>query len=221
MLRKLFLIGLVCAFLAPTNVFAEGNSGYYVGFKTGVSIQDYTDVNFINPRITGTSRDNDSDSAAIVSFQVGKTLSNFPVRLEIEYASTGEVNFDRFHTPFPTIRQRIIVDSERVMFNVFYDRSYSPFSVYVGAGVGLAINNTDALQDTASEFADKTLTHLAWSIGAGVAKNISTNHTLEMGYRYIDLGEANTGISQFAPNDEEFRGKLDAHEIILGVRYNF
>jgi len=203
------------------NFALAGDSEYYIGFKTGASIQDYNDVSFVNPRITGTSQDNDSETDAIYSFQVGKTLSSFPVRLEVEYASSGEVNFDRFHTPFPTTRQRIIVDSERVMFNIYHDRSFSFASVYVGAGLGLAINNTDALQGDSSQFDDKTVTSIAWSLGAGVTKDIFKNYTLDLGYRYIDLGEADTGASEFDANDEQFRGDLDAHEIIVGVRYNF
>ena len=221
-MKKVILGVLVSLFIFYMPNFAlAGDSGYYIGFKTGASIQDYSDVSFINPRITGTERDNDSETDAIYSFQVGKTLSNFPVRLEVEYASSGEVNFDRFHTPFPTTRQRIIVNSERVMFNMYHDRSFSYGSVYVGAGIGLAINNTDALQGDSSEFKNKQVTSTAWSLGAGATKDIFKDYTLDLGYRYIDLGKADTGESDFDAKDEQFRGDLDAHEIIVGVRYNF
>jgi opacity protein-like surface antigen len=207
--------------LILVNISYAGDSGTYIGFKTGASIQDYNDVKFENPRITGVSQDNDSDAEAIISFQVGKTLSSFPVRLEIEYAFTGEVIFDRFHTPFPTTRQRIIVDSKRIMFNAYHDRSFSLASVYVGAGIGLAINNTDALQGDSDNFNDKNVRSLAWSLGAGVTKNVFTNYTLDLGYRYVDLGAADTNKSEFAPNDEQFKGYLDTHEITAGLRYNF
>jgi opacity protein-like surface antigen len=214
-----FFVGLIM--ISAASFAFAGDSGYYVGFKTGASIQDYSDVVFRNPRITGTSQDNDSESDAIISFQIGKTLSSFPVRLELEYAFTDGVDFDRFHTPFPTTRQRITVDSKRVMINAYHDHNFSFASVYVGAGIGVAINNADALQGTSSQFDDETEASFAWSLGAGVTKKVFTNYTLDLGYRYVDLGEAHTGWSSFAPNDEQFKGDLDAHEITVGIRYNF
>jgi len=215
------LIGF--AMLSITNFSFAGDSGYYVGFKTGVSVQDYNNVVFDNPRITGTARDSGADVSEIISFQVGKQFSFFvPLRFEVEYASTGEVTFDRHHDPFAQNRQRITIDSERLMFNLYHDCDFFDFvSMYAGAGVGLAFNETDALQGTSSEFADSTVTSTAWSVSAGVTKDIFTDYTIDVGYRYINLGDANTGGSQFAPSDEQFRGQLDAHEATFGVRYNF
>lgn len=227
-MRK-FFCGLLTGFMALSVVsfsFAD-NSGYYVGVKTGLSIQDYYDVKFVNPRITGTSKDNDSENTRILSFQIGKTLSTLPFRLEVEYASTGEVEFRRFHTPFTTVYQDISVESTRVMFNAYYDHELGFASMYVGAGVGLAFNKTDAIQGTATvgHFADETSTDVAWNLGTGVSKDISTrsfgNYTADLGYRYVNLGEADTGQSQFNLRDERFEGKLDAHEITFGLRYNF
>ncbi len=214
------LVGFVM--LSMANFSFAGDSGYYVGFKTGASIQDYNNVVFDNPRITGTARDNGADASEIISFQVGKKFSFVPVRFEVEYVSTGQVTFDRHHDPFAANRQRITVDSERLMFNLYHDCDFFDFvSMYAGAGVGLAFNESDALQGTSSEFADSTVTSVAWSISAGVTKDIFTDYTVDLGYRYVDLGDANTGWSQFAPSDEQFRGQLDAHEIAVGVRYNF
>lgn len=214
------LVGFVM--LSMANFSFAGGSGYYVGFKAGASIQDYDNVVFDNPRITGTSKRHDSDTSEIVSFQVGKKFSSIPFRFEVEYASTGEVVFDRYHDPFPTTRQRITVDSQRVMFNLYHDCDFFDFvSAYAGVGVGIAFNETDALQGASSEFASSSTTDTAWSAGVGVTKDIFTNYTVDLGYRYIDLGNAETGGSQFAPSDESFRGILNAHEIAVGARYNF
>ena len=107
------------------------------------------------------------------------------------------------------------------MFNIYRDHSFSLASAYVGAGLGLSINTADATQGGSSLFTEETSTNFAWSLGAGVVKNIASNYDLELGYRYVDLGAADTNKSEFAPNDEQFKGYLDTHEITAGLRYNF
>ena len=103
MIRKTgvgILLSLVFVLFAYSSAVAE--SGCYVGFKTGPSIQDYTDVKFVNPRIiTGVREENDTDTSALISFHLGKTLSS-STRVEVEYAqTTGTAVFDRYYNTFP------------------------------------------------------------------------------------------------------------------------
>ena len=64
----------------PNSAFG-GDSGYYIGFKTGASIQDYSDVKFVNPRITGTEKDNTSEDAVVGSLLVGKKTQSFSCKI--------------------------------------------------------------------------------------------------------------------------------------------
>jgi outer membrane immunogenic protein len=224
MLRKTgvgFLLSLVFVLFAYSSAVAE--SGYYLGFKTGASIQDYTDVSFVNPRITtGVAKDNDTDTTALISFQLGKTLSS-STRVEVEYAKTTDTaTFDRYYNNFPTTLQQIKVDSERLMFNGYYNlKEMKMATVYLSAGVGIAFNDTDATQGTSSEFNEETSTSVAWSLGAGLSRVIAEGWSMDVGYRYVDLGEADTGMSEFSPFDEHFEGELDTHEVIVGIRSSF
>ena len=233
-----FLLSLVLVLLAHSPALAENE--YYVGFKTGASIQDYNDVSFVNPRITtGLKTDHDTDTEILYSLQIGRKISS-SARLEFEAAATPQVAFERYYNNFPTTLQKIKIKSKRLMINGYYDLPQIDLdevplasqvldflsvkkvaAVYVSGGIGVGFNNTDATQGATSEFNDETSTDFAWSLGTGMSGNVSDNWTMDFGYRYVDLGEADTGVSAFSPFDEHFEGELVTHEVTLGVRYNF
>lgn len=130
------------------------------------------------------------------------------------------------------------------MANGYYDiTKYRGFTPYVGAGVGVAYNMlgdlttesiasvtdaggnplTDSLSAGHADGAGSL--NFAWALMAGTSFDISENGKLDIGYRYINLGQgtaAESGLidcvcgSQGGPlkvND------LAAHEIRVGVRW--
>jgi len=105
---------------------------------------------------------------------------------------------------------------------------------FVGAGVGAATIKTSAFSDVAtfpggvgssSYIADgATKTNLAWALHAGVAYKVTNNFTVELAYRYLDMGTAGhgqghffdgtpTGVSTF-----QFRD-MTSQDVKLGVRW--
>ena len=115
---------------------------------------------------------------------------------------------------------------------------------FVGGGVGVAFNNLTGFTDSGSTvtqttyqsgqivngggvsaggtFKDKGKTNFAWALHAGFAFAVSHNLKLEVGYRYINLGQASTGVlncfcgQTFSPMKVK---DLDAHEVKVGLRY--
>lgn len=104
---------------------------------------------------------------------------------------------------------------------------------FVGAGVGGAYNKTSGLSDiTNLPFAGSALYqtngagkwNLAWAAHAGLAYKVTNNFTIELAYRYLDLGSvgmgygssfdgSNAGQSSFQYKD------LTSQDIRLGVRW--
>jgi opacity protein-like surface antigen len=104
---------------------------------------------------------------------------------------------------------------------------------FVGFGVGAAHIQTTGLQDSGltsfgssgSYFANgASTTNFAWAAHAGVAYKVNNNFTVELAYRYLDMGTAvhgfgssfdgtNAGLSSF-----QFRD-LTSQDIRLGVRW--
>jgi opacity protein-like surface antigen len=103
---------------------------------------------------------------------------------------------------------------------------------FIGAGVGAAHIQTTGIQDfglangnPGSYFAHgASTTNLAWAAHAGLAYRVTNNLTIELAYRYLDMGTAvhgygqsydgtNAGLSSFQYRD------LTSHDVRLGLRW--
>jgi opacity protein-like surface antigen len=109
---------------------------------------------------------------------------------------------------------------------------------FVGAGVGAAHISTTGLQDSgsmytpgggavggASYFANgASTTNFAWAAHAGVAYKVTNNFTIELAYRYLDMGTAVHGYgSSFdgtnaGPSSFQFHD-LTSQDVKFGVRW--
>lgn len=103
------------------------------------------------------------------------------------------------------------------------------FSPYLQGGIGWARNKTDDLVFAANGVRSFGETHndLAWQIGAGVNYAISDRWKLDLSYRFIDMGEARGSKLVQRANGTQFditreaRFDLQAHEVLLGLQYQF
>jgi len=109
---------------------------------------------------------------------------------------------------------------------------------FVGAGVGAAHITTTGLQDSGLTFAPgagsgnpssyfangASTTNFAWALHAGVAYRVTNNFTVELAYRYLDMGTAVHGFgssfdgSNAGPSSFQFRD-LTSQDVKLGVRW--
>ncbi|WP_407148746.1 outer membrane protein [Bradyrhizobium sp. ORS 86] len=105
---------------------------------------------------------------------------------------------------------------------------------FIGAGVGGAWNKTTGLADLTTFPANNLSTSLyqadgatkvnfAWALHAGVAYKVTNNFTVELAYRYLDLGSAVTGggstfDGHTSTRPFEFRD-LTSQDVRLGVRW--
>jgi len=107
---------------------------------------------------------------------------------------------------------------------------------FIGAGVGGArvsiANFTDqsivsgAPPVTGLAFGDNAAQwNLAWAVHAGVAYKVTPNFTVELAYRYLDMGDGVTGdLRSFdgtngIVNPTTFKG-ITSHDLKLGVRWD-
>jgi opacity protein-like surface antigen len=126
------------------------------------------------------------------------------------------------------------------MANVYVDLgTWWCITPFVGAGVGGAFNQIDGLQDlgsipspgvgsvnSASYFANgANKTSFAWAAHAGLAYKVNQNFTIELAYRYLDLGNAVTGKGDTFDGILAGRGRpfqfndMTSQDIKLGVRW--
>jgi opacity protein-like surface antigen len=126
------------------------------------------------------------------------------------------------------------------MANVYVDLgTWWCITPFIGAGVGGAFNQIDGLQDlgsipspgvgsvnSASYFANAAnKTSFAWAAHAGLAYKVNQNFTVELAYRYLDLGSAVTGKGDTFDGILGGRGRpfqfndMTSQDIKLGVRW--
>jgi len=116
-----------------------------------------------------------------------------------------------------------------LMINAYKDLgNWGGFTPYVGAGIGAAYHQLDDVSFTGNPNltnrirGDNDLA-FAWSLMAGVGYQISDRATLDVGYRYIDMGKISSQRSDSAGfvNPAVHINDLTAHEVKVGLRYNF
>lgn len=102
---------------------------------------------------------------------------------------------------------------------------------YVGAGVGVAYNTMTGVTDIGMSpnpgfgyASANSTTNFAWAAMAGLSYAVTPNLRLELGYRYLDMGNASTGTivcTNAACSGEVQRFHLASQDIRLGMRWMF
>ena len=72
-------------------------------------------------------------------------------------------------------------------------------------------------------FSAATQTNLAWTVGGGVGIPVAPRFTLDLTYRYLDLGERRVGPFLYTPTGTftltQDRADVRVHTIMIGLRY--
>lgn len=100
---------------------------------------------------------------------------------------------------------------------------------YVGAGIGIASVSVLGLKDVnvplngVAYGADNTETNFAWAVYGGLAYDVNPSVTLDLSYRYTDLGEAKSGTVTAFDGSSSYSGldlgRVTSHDLMLGMRW--
>ena len=206
-----------------------------------------------NPAIGATSFSTVNSKSSFASFigvGIGYQVNNY-FRFDVtgEYRGVqleGRDNVGYPTVPGTTVRQtnsyRANVTSFVTLANAYIDLgTWNCLTPYLGGGIGLANHKLNGFTDngiqdfsvggvaagsgTSFAFADSaSKTNLAWALMAGVAYDVNPNLKLEIGYRYLNMGDAPVaslrgGSAQLLGDTVKFK-KLDSHDIKIGMRWN-
>lgn len=124
--------------------------------------------------------------------------------------------------------ERVKIDAWSALANVYADLgNFHGIVPYVGAGAGVSYLTTSSVessnQDNASGSnpAGDSKWNFAWALMAGVEYPVSDRLSLDLGYRYLNLGDAQTGYVTDSHNVStrmEYND-ISAHEVRIGLRY--
>ncbi len=159
---------------------------------------------------TGFTGDFEIDNAINLSVAAGRNISDRS-RVELEL-SHRKADLDQL-TIDGTGSFDLTGDlkTTTAMVNGYYDLiGGKKFSPYVSAGLGFAKHDGEIVAGGISVNEDDTV--LAYQVGAGASYDIASRTALFGGYRY-----AGTADPEFGTLDADY----DAHEVRVGVRYDF
>lgn len=112
------------------------------------------------------------------------------------------------------------VSAMTALANVYFDLgTWSLVTPYVGAGIGTSyVNVTDYINVTVPVLIPQAgRWNLSWAAMGGASFRFAPNWALDVGYRYLKLGDATSGDGTL-PNNIRFRN-LSAHDVRIGFRY--
>jgi len=234
---------------APVLAPAVDFSGWYLRGDIGFSNQSVGSLFNVNySGFTSVSNiDKGFDAAPFFGLGVGYTVNNW-LRFDVTGEYRGAANFHGLDVGalpgggFADDRYTGSKSEWTFLLNGYVDLgTWWNITPFIGAGVGFSRNTisnfgdisvcvnsnscagfggSDAFGGTASKW------NFAWALHAGLAYQVYRNVTLELAYRYIDLGNAQsgdlvafTGTTNFF-NPMEFH-HLTSQDVKLGVRFNF
>jgi opacity protein-like surface antigen len=240
------------AFEAPALRGSVSPSGLYLRGDIGIGIQNIgkygqDDVASVNGTFNTPIHNNPVFVGAGIGYRINNWL-RFDLTGEYRGKSGIGVNDNLSFQGFTTINQtntyRGDLSSFVGMANAYVDLgtfcALGCLTPYVGAGVGLARNEISGVTDqgvqnfpllggtsspTFGYAANNSKTNVAYALMAGVGYEINKNLTLELGYRYLNLGKAESGLIQnaFLAGQTSRPLKLrdiDSHDIKIGMRWN-
>jgi opacity protein-like surface antigen len=199
---------------------------------TGVGV---TDVNNIHKEF---------DGGPTFGVGIGYQVNNW-FRADVTGEYRSKVDFSGLDIitipadPFPVVPNDYDAKKSEwlALLNGYWDiGSWHGISPFIGAGVGFANVEISSFSEVgigsisggpAMAYADDNDEwNFAWALHAGVGFEITEALTLELAYRYLDLGDAESGDliasdgTNTIDNPMEFND-ITSHDVKLGVRYTF
>lgn len=203
------------------------DAGYYISAKVAAAkLQADNMETSLRPGIGQFIAGKDKKDLTNTSLGFGYDFGN-GWRTEGEYTFKNNAEFTSGSSNFPTSLNHHKVDTQRLMLNAYRDfEVMQNVAVYGNLGLGVARTESSGWQVNASrQYLANTETQLVYSIGAGASYKAIDNLKLDLGYRYVDLGKADSGLNNFANarslQDEQMKAHLYSSEFYLGARYSF
>ncbi len=207
-----------------TTASAGADSDYYVRLDSGLAFTNDPDGAGRN----GTNRSTDIDDTFILSAGFGMPLDT-NIRGDISITYRDNMDISGVDGAGNSVNGD--VDSVDTMFSLYYDFKQvhdiignDTITPYVGAGIGLSYLAASKLKTSGqSTENDAYAVDLSYAAMAGVAADLSDTVSVDLGYRFVNLGqfEHDGTFEDGSRSTATEYDDLFSHEVRAGIRYNF
>ncbi len=235
--------GAVPCYVPPPPPVIEEFSAWYlrgdIGF-TNQSVHDLTNIQDVSNSVQNIGLG--FDASPLFGVGIGYNFNDW-LRFDVTGEYRSKANFHGTQvitsTCFAgcgTITDEYTASKSEWLFlaNAYVDLgTWNNLTPFVGVGIGTARVTIHDLRDVCTvcpgggvAFGDTVSKwNLAWAVHAGLAYKVTKNFTVELAYRYVNLGDAASGDlhtylgqNNFV-NPMEFK-HLSSHDVKLGLRFN-
>jgi opacity protein-like surface antigen len=222
--------------VAPIEEFA---GGWYLRGDIGFSNQQVRRANYnfgsLPPPDSVQTVSQEFETAGIFGLGIGYQFNDW-LRVDVtgEYRSASTFHafeINNFGGTLVPEHVTLIKSEWVVLANIYADLgTWWYVTPFIGAGIGVANVRLSGFTDTvntvnANNFAaDGSQWNFAWALHAGLAYKVTPNFTVELAYRYLNMGDGKTG-SPITGYDGSYQGadyelkNIDSHDLKAGVRW--
>jgi opacity protein-like surface antigen len=184
-----------------------------VGYDWGRLDSAQSATGYTNPS------DNKLGSAFIGGVGAGVKSRWLRTDLTIDYASPAKYKGTIATADDVTAK----IGAESALFNGYLDLgTWYRITPYIGAGAGVAyVSTSDYSSTVAPPFTGDTSHsqwNFAWAAMAGIGYRITPRVTIDVGYRYMDFGDAKTASDSHGAMTFK---DVAAHQVRVGLRWSF
>jgi opacity protein-like surface antigen len=218
-------------------------SGWYLRGFVGMSNQFVNDISHPSfataPQFAFIDKGG-FDSAPFFGGGIGYQWNNW-LRIDVTAEYRGKAGFhalDRYFDPFAVgfrTNEYTASKSEWVgLVNAYLDLgTWWCITPFIGVGAGVAYNKIEHFRDTnviagGGGWAESgTKANFAWALHAGASYKVTPTFAVDLSYRYLNLGKADTGLlvnldpTVFSGNPLHAVtfNNIQSHDIMLGMRW--
>ncbi len=216
-------------YVEPAPVIATG--GWYLRGDIGYKWYNSPNISFATSTYTDEWNNNSLASTGLLGVGAGYRFSDhFRVDATVDYEFQSGAYGEGYCGGCGGVGHTVEtakIDAWTFLANGYVDiGTWSGLTPYVGAGIGTSYlqtsnvafvnpNGVSGTWDSGSEW------NFAWALMAGVSYAFSPAMSVDLNYRYLNLGNAVSGYIPAGGGGTINYDNISANEIRLGLRYNF
>lgn len=195
-------------------------AGWYAGpmLMTGYTNED--NIEDTNGVAAGIFDNDDGNLVVGAAGLLGYDFSGDDVPVSLEFSTNWRARHD-MDVGFVGGGVKSNVQTVDFMMSALYDIPLgTEIQPYIGGGVGMSWNEADSedLDIAITDLGTNSNMDFAWQLQGGIKYPLGDVMKLRVDYRYVELGEVETNL---APGGEAIKADLYAHDIRMGVTWDF